>query len=151
MTEISFYHLTKTPIEKALPQLLLKIIASNKNAILMASSAGFLAKIDALLWTFSTNKIIPHGTKEYGYVEDHPVYLTLQEENPNNASTLVTIEGSKPSFISKFERCVDIFDGNNEDELSKARERWKDYKQNSEFSLLYWHQDEKGTWVKVEK
>ena len=40
MTEIGFYHLTRTPLERALPQLLEKIHGSGARAIVMAGGAA---------------------------------------------------------------------------------------------------------------
>jgi len=149
MTEISFYQLTKTPLNKALPQLLEKILSSGNRAVLIAKKEENLKDIDTFLWSYSTIRVVPHGTKEDGYSEEQPVYLTLNEENPNNSDVLVMTGGSEPNFIKSFSRCLDIFDGNNEEELSMARERWKKYSNsNEDLTLSYWKQNEKGSWEK---
>ncbi len=148
MTEVSFYHMTRSPLDKVLPQLMLKLINSGNRAVLLASDGAMLQEADALLWRFSTNKVVPHGTKEDGFTEEQPVYLTLQEENPNNANMLVVIGGAEPEYIDKFDRCLDIFDGNNEAETAQARSRWQKYKE-QDMELTYWQQNPKGAWEKA--
>lgn len=147
MTEISFYHLTSTPLEKALPKLLEKVLASGEHAILMAGEEK-LRRVNDQLWTYSTEKFLPHGMKEEGDVERQPIYLTIEEENPNNASFLVLLEGVSPGYLGRFKRCLDIFDGANQNEVEKARSRWQSYKDQGH-TLIYWKQDEKGGWQKV--
>lgn len=114
----------------------------------MASNDNQLKTVDDFLWTFSTNKIVPHGTMASGFAEEQPVFLTLKEENPNKADMLVTLGGVEPGFISKFNRILDIFDGNDEGEVASARARWKKYSGDASVKLTYWKQDEKGAWQK---
>lgn len=147
MTEISLYHLTKTPLEKALPPLLLKVLENGNRAVLLVRNEHKLLELDNLLWTFSTNKLVPHGMKDDGFEDEQPIYLSLSEENPNNANVVVVTDGRKPSHMNKFSRCLDIFDGNNEEELDMARERWKSYKAEG-YSLTYWKQNDQGGWEK---
>lgn len=151
MTELGFYHLTATPLEKALPKLLLKILEGGNKAVLLADNEERLNNMNRLLWVFSTNKIIPHGVKKDGFMEDQPVYLTLEEENPNDSDVLLILGGREPEFLNKFSRCIDIFDGNDNNEVEMARERWKKYKAKKgkdTLQLVYWKQDEKGSWQK---
>ncbi len=149
MTDISFYHLTSTPLEKALPRLLEKVLASGERAVLLARDEARLRRINDQLWTYGTEKFLPHGMKEEGDIERQPVYLTVQEENPNNASFLVLLDGISPGYVKAFKRCLDIFDGANQNEVESARKRWQSYKDQGHI-LAYWKQDEKGAWQKAE-
>jgi len=146
MTEISFYHLTKTPVENALPKLLEKIVSSGNRAVLMVGEEDKLKKLDDSLWI--SNDFLPHGKAEDDFPENQPIYLTLSEENPNGATFLVAVGGVEPSFIGDFERCLDVFDGANENEVQFARARWKKYKSVDGNSLSYWKQDDNGKWQK---
>ncbi len=149
MTEIRFYHLTATPFEKALPQLLLKVLEGGQRAVLLAANDEQLQVIDRFLWTFSTIKFIPHGTAKDGHEADQPVYLTLREENPNNAEMLVTVGGVEPEFVGKFARCLDIFDGGDAAAVTAARARWRNYGTKEGVTLTYWKQDDDGKWEKA--
>ncbi len=147
-TEISFYQLTATDMRKSLPSLLEKVLSSGKRAVLLAANESRLKEFDDMLWTFSTNRVVPHGTPSDNYKEDQPVYLTIDEENPNKADVLVVVDGQKPKFIKDFVRIIDIFNGRSENDLTAARERWKEYK-TKDFTLTYWKQDDKGSWEKA--
>jgi len=146
VTEVSFYHLTKTPFEKALPNLLEKIISSGSRAVITLDNKDNLLNINNFLWSFSTNRVVPHGIKEDGFEKDQPVYLTVEDENPNSADVIVLADGKETDFIKKFSKCVDIFDGNNPETLENARKRWKKLSKSPDFTLTYWKQSEKGGW-----
>ncbi len=149
MTDIRFYHLTRTPLERALPQLLLKVLESGKRAVLIAANDAELKRLDTLLWTFSTKQIIPHGVKSDGFAADQPVYLSVTEENPNGAEMLVAVGGVRPAFVTSFARCMDMFDGSREEELAAARDRWTHYAVSvPDTTLTCWKQDEKGAWTR---
>lgn len=150
MTEISFYHLTRTPLEKALPSLLQKILQTDKRAILLAANDGQLESINKLLWTYDPKSFLPHGSKQDGHENDQPIYLTVEEENPNGAEILVIIGGVTPGYTANFSRCLDIFDGQNEDELAQARKRWKQYSNDDTLQLTYWQQNDQGKWERAE-
>ena len=62
---------------------------------------------------------------------------------PLSSPLLGGIEGGE---TSGFIKVLDIFDGNNEEELAAARARWKEYK-NQNYDLKYWSQDDAGKWV----
>jgi DNA polymerase-3 subunit chi len=150
MTEISFYHLTKTPLEKALPLLLEKVIGKGLKAVIYSEDKELLTKLDSQLWTYGSQKFLPHGTEEDEFKERQPVYLTTKEDNPNAASVLVLVDGAQPAFLKEFDRVVDIFDGLNEDDLAAARARWGDFKKEGH-ALKYLQQNEQGGWEEGQK
>src|SRR5436190_2847764 len=124
MTEISFYHLTILPLERALPRLLEKILQAKKRAVILCATEDRLNYLNGSLWTLGKLSFIPHGSAKEGYAEDQPIWLTLKDENPNKAQFLILTDGMEsPSFLS-YERCLDLFDGNDEEALLHARKRW---------------------------
>lgn len=146
MTEIGFYQLLSTPLERALPKLLERALKGGYRAVVMAGSAERVALLDAALWTYDEASFLPHGTAQDGMAERQPIYLTALDENPNGANMLVLTEGVQPADLSGFERCLDIFDGRDETALRAARERWKALKA-AGHSLTYWEQTPSG-WEK---
>ena len=147
MTDIGFYHLLHTPLEAALPRLLGKALERGMRAVVMAGSAERVKTLDGVLWTFDQGSFLPHGTAREGRPEAQPVYLTAAEENPNGASLLVLTDGVEPGFIGDFERCLDLFDGNDEQAVADARARWKRFK-TAGHDLTYWQQTDAGGWQK---
>ncbi len=146
MTEIRFYHLSASPLEKALPALLLKVLEAGHRAVVLVKDEVQLKALDQALWTFSTKKLVPHGTAEDEHPEQQPVYLTVEETYPNGADVLVVTDGRMPEMPKELVRCLDMFDGQNEAEVGAARARWKEY-QEVGAALAYWKQDAKGQWV----
>lgn len=144
--DISFYHLTSSPLEKALPALMEKLVQSGKRAVLMADNEELLKRIDQFLWTFSTNRFVPHGMKEDGYEEKQPIYLTSEEENPNKAEILVTVGDVEPDFRESFSRWLVVFDGANDVELNAMRQKWKTLNAQESHTLAYWKQGDDGKW-----
>ncbi|MFV9876000.1 MAG: DNA polymerase III subunit chi [Rickettsiales endosymbiont of Dermacentor nuttalli] len=145
MTEISFYHLTALQLERALPKLLEKVVSTGKKAVLLSSTQEQVDTLNNLLWTYTTKAFLPHGTKKDRFIDKQPIYLTCEEENPNNAEILVATYGIKPLFLSSFTRCIDIFNGNDEQELERAQIRIDEY-QKQGHKIIYWQQTKDGSW-----
>lgn len=147
MTEVLFYHLQNVPLEKVLPQLLERSLERGWRAILRAGGPERLEAINSLLWTYSDDSFLPHGTKDDGPAALEPVFLTVDDENPNNAYVLFLVDGAAPGNIGPYERCVLMFDGRDEAALAAAREHWKTLKAEGH-DATYWQQDERGKWEK---
>jgi DNA polymerase-3 subunit chi len=59
MTEIRFYHLTTTTLERALPVLLEKVLARGDRAVVIAGSDERVAALDTALWTYDDRSFLP--------------------------------------------------------------------------------------------
>ena len=147
MTQIGFYHLLHTPLEAALPRLLSKALDQGMRALVMAASPERVKTLDGALWTYDPNSFLPHGTARDGRPEEQPVYLTSQEENPNGASLLVLTDGVEHGSVGAFERCLDMFDGNDAQAVAAARDRWKRLA-DAGHDLTYYQQSDYGGWEK---
>jgi len=143
--KINFYHLTQMPLGKALPRLLEKVIASDMRAVVKLEDEAAVEKLNIELWTYTTKVFLPHGSKVDGYCDQQPIYLTASNENPNGAKVFVYVGNAQPSDFKGFEKCLYMFDGNDDSQVQTARSRWKEYR-DSGFELAYWQQTEKGVW-----
>lgn len=147
MTEIRFYHLETMPLERALPKLLEKVLESGARAVVLAGSEERVEALNAALWTYEQGAFLPHGSARDGRAEDQPIWLTAADENPNGASVLVLTDGARSDRIDGFEKCLEIFDGNDAEAVAAARERWRAY-QRAGYPLTYWQQTREGRWEK---
>ncbi|MDH5187840.1 MAG: DNA polymerase III subunit chi [Rhodospirillaceae bacterium] len=147
MTEVAFYHLTKSNLEQTLAQLLQKTIDGGKRAVVMLPATERVEVLAQHLWTNDPGSWLAHGTEKDGNAEDQPIWITKKDENPNGASFLFLSDGASSPSVNEYERCFEIFDGGDEIAVSSAREKWKSYK-DSGFELTYWHQNENGGWEK---
>lgn len=147
MADISFYHLTQSRLEDALRALLGKALSNDKKVLLYGQDLTQLKQLDAALWESPADSFLPHGLDTDDDPEFQPILLTNKEENLNEAEFIFAINGASRDFCTQFERCFDIFDGNNPDEVNKARGRWKDFSA-TDAQLHYWKQVEGGKWQK---
>ena len=145
MTDIGFYHLTRSSLVQALPRLLEKVFASGARAVVMTGSEERSGALNAILWTYDQNAFLPHGTARDGNAQDQPIWITHEDENPNGASILVLTDGAVSARIGEFARCLEMFDGNDEEAVQAARARWKSYAA-AGHGLTYWQQAPSGRW-----
>jgi len=145
MTQIGFYHLMRLPLEQALPKLLDKALAAGFRAVVLAGSAERVEVLNDRLWTFEPDSWLPHGSARDGEAAQQPIWLTDTDENPNGATILVMCDGAASEKVAEFQRCLDLFDGNDPEAVEKARERWKRWKAEGH-GLIYYQQTERGGW-----
>jgi DNA polymerase-3 subunit chi len=147
VTEIRFYHLRTMTLERALPQILEKVLAKGERVVVMAGSPERVEALNAALWTYNDRSFLPHGSSRDGFAEDQPIWLTTAEENPNGAAMLVMADGATSGDVAKWRSAIEIFDGGDEEAVAAARERWKAYKA-AGHGLTYWKQSDDGRWEK---
>jgi len=143
LAEIGFYHLLSTPLERALPRLLERARTQGNPIVVRCGSAERVAQLDALLWTYDEASFLAHGSARDGNAEAQPIWLTDRDENPNRATMLVLIDGVEAGDLSSFARCADMFDGNDDDAVAAARERWRQARE-AGHALIYWQQTAAG-------
>jgi DNA polymerase III subunit chi len=147
MTEVLFYHLTASPVEQVLPDLLERSVGRGWHVVLRCGSEEGLAFLDAALWTYRDDSFLPHGTAALGHAARHPVYLTTGLENPNGATVLMLAAGARArlSEIAGFTRVCLLFEGADATAVAAAREDWKAVAA-AGHAARYWTQ-EAGRWT----
>jgi DNA polymerase-3 subunit chi len=146
MKEVRFYHLTQTPLEKVLPKLLEKLYLSGQRVLLKCKDDEAVTQWNRYLWSYTTKFFLPHGSKDNSYPEEQPIYLSTKIDTPNHANCLVTIDQTVLFNHQTITQLVDVFNGNDEQELLAARQRWQEYKRQNSM-LTYWKQTPDGSWV----
>lgn len=145
MTDIRFYHLTTSPLERALPQLMERAAGAGFRVVVKAGSGEAVEKLNALLWSYAPDSFLPHGSAANGHADEQPIWLTDQDENPNAATLLAVTDGSTPT-LDGYARVLDLFDGGDDAAVQAARQRWKTYK-DAGHELQYWQQTDSGGWT----
>jgi DNA polymerase-3 subunit chi len=145
MTVINFYHLTVSPLGKALPKLMEKVYAAGHRALILTEDAAQTDLLNKQLWTYTTKFFLPHGAKSDGFESNQPIYLSHEEENPNQSKILAFVGSAEPGNLSEYDKSLYLFDGMDDASVSRARERWKHYKREGH-EVTYWQQSEKGAW-----
>ena len=151
MTEIGFYHLTRTTVEAALPALLARTLAAGERAVILCADAPRATALSKTLWDCKDPDWLPNaptGTKLSPAAQ--PIWLTDQEERPNDARFLFLLDGrtaTGPEGLSTWLRIFDLFDGTDPATVAAARTRWTAAKA-AGHTLTYWKQTDRG-WSKT--
>jgi DNA polymerase-3 subunit chi len=152
MSETLFYHLDRHSLEDALPGLLERTRERGWRALVRVGSAERMTALDTHLWTYSEQTFLAHGTAEDGAPPRQPIFLTVEEENPNNAEVLFLVGGAVPedwngASVKAFTRIVVLFDGRDTEALDAARKAWRDAKA-AGHEVTYWKENAAGKWEK---
>lgn len=145
MTDVMFYHLTRQPLDKALPALLEKCLERSWKVVVQASTPERVSALDDALWTYSDESFLPHGAEADGAGET--VWLTTTEANPNAAEVRVLVDGAAPPDLAPYVRALVMFDGNDADALDATRAQWKALK-GAGHAVTYWRQGDDGRWAR---
>jgi len=149
MTEMLFYHLQRQPLERVLPTLLEKSLERGWRVVVQAASEERVEALDAQLWTFRDDSFLPHGTTREAEAREQPILLTAGSDNPNGAVVRFLVDGAPvPADADAYQRIVLIFDGEDPDAVTAARERWGEAKGRG-FEVTYWQADAEGRWQRM--
>jgi DNA polymerase-3 subunit chi len=145
MTEIGFYHLTRSTLAQELPRLLVRTLSAGQRALVLGPNAAGLDSLSTELWV--QPEWLPHGTTADGDADLQPIWLSQEAEPLNGARYLFLVEGAETDRIGEYDRVFDLFDGNDPEMVTAARVRWKTGK-DAGHTLAYWQQTESG-WQKT--
>ena len=140
---VDFYHLAHSPLERVLPTICEKVIAGGER-LLVVAGPDLLLQLDLLLWTYSPEAFLPHGTNEGPTAEQQPVLLSAEVEARNGATNVALADGEWRDEALAFARVFYFFD---EAQLDTARAAWRGLRSRPEVEPRYWKQDERGKWV----
>lgn len=148
MTDVRFYHLTRSRLEDALPVMLQRTLQREARAVVRFATSDDLKAMDELLWTFDDAEFIPHGHDETGFSSNQPVWLTLGLDNPAEANYLFATDGASIELFGAYDVCSVLFDGRLEQSVQAARVLWKEVRDtDDDHKLSYWQQNDRGGWV----
>ncbi len=146
MAEVLFYHLTQTPLEKTLPDLLEKSLQRGWRVVVQTGAKDRLKFLDDILWSYRDDAFLPHGTGDEDAAHQ-PILLTDKAEAQNAADVLMLVDGAALDVAraGDFDRVCLLFDGNDAAATDAARADWKAVT-TANLPAKYWAQ-EGGRWV----
>ena len=121
-----FYHLTRSPAESLLPQLIGKSLAAGWHVELRGTDPGRMERLDLHLW--QGDGFLPHGLAGGPHDARQPVLLTLAGQGAaNDPACLMALDGAEvtPSEVQALERACIIFDGGDAAATARARDQWR--------------------------
>jgi DNA polymerase-3 subunit chi len=145
--EVWFYHLERTGLEQALPELLEKTLARGWKAIVRTPEPQRVEHLDGWLWSYRDESFLPHAPAAEPSAARQPILLTTEFDNPNGADALFLIDGAEPGELGGYTRCVVLFDGADQAQVLNARRQWTAVKGQG-FAVSYWKQQARG-WEKT--
>jgi DNA polymerase-3 subunit chi len=137
---VDFYHLSASPLERVLPTICERVLASGER-LLVVAEGGLVPSLDEQLWSYAKDSFLPHGTDK---AEKQPVLLSSEPVAANGATHIALADGRWRDEALGFARTFYFFD---KDRLDDARAVWRALKANAEVEPRYWKQDERGKWV----
>ena len=143
-----FYHLTQSPLEVALPELLSRSLQAGWRVELRGRDAERMDWLDQKLWLGPEAEFLAHGMAGGAHDAMQPILLTAGQAAVNGATCVMAVDGAavEPDEVARLDRVCVLFDGNDPDAVAVARGQWKALTEAS-CAALYWAQ-EGGRWVK---
>ncbi|EAU42682.1 DNA polymerase III subunit chi [Fulvimarina pelagi HTCC2506] len=148
MAEVLFYHLTESRLEDALPELLQRSLARGWRVVVQCTSEERRDSLDNVLWTFSEESFLPHGTDAEAHPESQPILLTTRADQfANKPDVRFMVDGATPGDLTGYIRGVYMFDAFDTDQMAHAREQWQ-VEKSAGHEVTYWQQSEDRRWIK---
>lgn len=139
-----FYHLTRWPLETALPKLAEKALAAGLRVGICAENPDRVRSLSDLLWTHEAGSFLPHGDDRDGDPAPHPVFVTAAPASAIDRDVLILTGGVWPETLpGVHRRLLTLFDGADPDSLAAARRHWAAARDLG-FEMHYWQQTEAG-------
>jgi DNA polymerase-3 subunit chi len=144
--QVDFYHLTTTPIDRALPQIAEKVLANGGRLLIVADSATQRTAIDRLLWSYSPESFLPHAEAGGEGDANQPILLSGTTAATNDARNVALVDGVWRDEALAFDRAFHFFDA---DRIAEARIAWKALADRDGVTRNYWKQNDAGRWEKA--
>ncbi|QIG80555.1 DNA polymerase III subunit chi [Stakelama tenebrarum] len=139
--QVDFYHLTRSPIDRVLPQIAGRLLAQDARLLVVASDESTRNRLDASLWTWSAESFLPHG--QAGRADDslQPVLIAGDVTSANGARNIAIVDGEWRDAALGFDRAFHFF---SEESIVAARAAWKGLAGRDGVERRYWRQTESG-------
>ncbi len=144
--QVDFYHLTVTPVERALPGIAVKVVESGGRLLIVSGDQAQRRQIDQTLWTWQPESFLPHAQAGAGDDTLQPVLIGAAVEPANGARFVALIDGLWREEALTFDRAFHFFDA---ERIVEARAAWKALADRDGLDRRYFKQDENGRWAQA--
>ena len=141
-----FYHLTRQPLEVALPALLEKASGAGWRIEVRGTSLERMQWLADKLWLGADDGFLAHGLAGGSEDAQQPILLTTNAEP--GFECIMSIDGATldPQEVSDSQRVCILFNGLDENAMQQARSQWKTLTE-AGCAAQYWS-EESGRWQK---
>ena len=144
--QVDFYHLTVTPLDRALPQIAEKVVASGNRLLIVAAGEAQRVALDRLLWGYTPDSFLPHAQMGAGDDAAQPILIAGEVAAANGAQHIALVDATWRDEALAFERAFHFFD---EESIDAARAAWRTLQGREGVERRYWKQNDAGRWEKV--
>ena len=141
--QVDFYHLTRTPLDRVLPQIAEKVLAAGDRLLIVIADADERTRLDRLLWTYAADSFLPHGPMGAGDEQAQPILLAADIDAANGARQIALADGIWRPDALDFDRAFHFFD---EERIADARAAWRLVNDRENVQPRYWKQNDAGRW-----
>ena len=141
--QVDFYHLTATPLDRALPAIAERVLATGARLLIVAEQEAQRANLDRLLWSYAAESFLPHALLGAGDDAAQPVLIAPDVNAANRARCIALVDGRWRDEALDFDRAFHFFD---DDHIREARVAWKLLKERPGVEPRYWKQNDAGRW-----
>lgn len=143
MVQVDFYHLTRLPLERALPQIAEKVLAGGGRLLIVSADPAQRAALDGQLWTCSPDSFLPHAVAGAADDARQPVLIADAVAPTNGARFVAIVDGRWRAEATTFDRAFHFFD---DSQVAVARVAWKELADVPGIARRYWKQGDGGGW-----
>ena len=141
--QVDFYHLTATPVERALPRIAERVVAGGGRLLVVAGQNEQRATLDRQLWVYAADSFLPHAQTGGEADAEQPVLIAGTPEAANGARFVALVDGVWRDEALGFDRAFHFF---GDEEVVAARAAWRALSGRNGVERRYWKQDEDGRW-----
>ena len=147
MGVVYFYHLTRQPLEVALPALLEKASGAGWRIEVRGTSPERMQWLNDKLWLGPDDGFLAHGLAGSDKDLHQPILLTTNAES--GFQCIMSVDGAiiDAQEVNDSQRVCILFDGLNETAMQQARGQWKTLTE-AGCAAQYWS-EESGRWQKM--
>ncbi|WP_267393051.1 MULTISPECIES: DNA polymerase III subunit chi [unclassified Sphingomonas] len=144
--QVDFYHLTVTPLERALPQIAAKVVETGNRLLIVSTRDDQRAALDRLLWTYQADSFLPHAQQGASDDAAQPILLSPDIGSANAARHVALVDGAWRDEALGFERAFHFFE---DEHIEQARHAWRALGGHDGVERRYWKQGDDGRWEKA--
>jgi len=145
---VRFYHLTRSPLDRAVLLLVGKAYDAGLRTEVRGVTQAQIDALDRALWLGDEAAFLPHGVAGGLHDAYQPVLLTSEPQAAPATRCVMCVEGAPvdPSEAEAHDRTFLLFDGEDEAARAHARGQWSALK-GAGLACEYWS-EESGRWAR---
>jgi len=145
-SEVSFYQVTVSPVERVLPKILERLYSELRHrCYILCEDEAQVELLNDSLWAIGGRNFLPHNTIKCEQPEMQPILLGSKLDNKNDSDVLIVLKDHLEESTN-YKKIFDIFLGLRKNDQELARIRYKKYRDLG-CKIKFWKQDGEGKWT----